>query len=88
MYTTVLLGNKPYLGKLQASTSIVADVNEVLESQLPHVYDLRSGQNFLIDTRAEVLFLNQRYKISVMHLLIVNFPLLMVTALLLMATNH
>ena len=58
----------------------MAGVDEVLESPLPHVYDLKSGQNFLIDTmEPKFLFLNQRYKITVIQLLIANFLLLIAT---------
>ena len=51
MHSTVLLEE---FGKLPKSTPIVGDVDQKTKSPLPHVYDYKSNQLFLIDTKAEI----------------------------------
>ena len=54
MYSSLQLDNYVIAGKLEASTSLVGEVDESLKCPLPHVYDYNSGRNFLIYTGSSI----------------------------------
>ena len=54
MHGTRQLERQRCSGKLETFTSLVGELDDAIKSLLPHVYDLKNGLNFLINTGSEI----------------------------------